>query len=397
MACLGDQLPERWWRKADALRNELDAHGTLAAAARAHGVRPNTVTQGWHAAVGDPLLRGPLASRVNLASEPSELDRLAQRNRELELELSRLYKTSIFEGRMLVALRELLPTATPRYSPRAIPKGKPGEHEMALLWSDVHAGERVSLEETNGLNEYDWPIMLKRLDGVLRGILAFKEARPYEVRKLHIWALGDMVSGEIHDELRATNEFPVIESAVQLGIDAAAWLERFIPEFESIHFVGVAGNHGRLYRKPESKQRYSNFDWLVYHTMQRCLSAYPSITWEIPKATRWPVELCGRRVLLWHGDGVRSTMVDVPWGGIIRYVGKLRNEYAALGKPIDYFACGHWHEADIVKNRRIIINGSVIGPNEYSLDKLGGGEPAAQVLLTYHPKHGLTDASFIDL
>jgi hypothetical protein len=35
--------------------------------------------------------------------------------------------------------------------------------------------------------------------------------------------------------------------------------------------------------------------------------------------------------------------------------------------------------------------------DEYSIERLGGGEPPAQMLVTFHPKRGLTDVSFIDL
>ena len=152
-----------------------------------------------------------------------------------------------------------------------------------------------------------------------------------------------------------------------------------------------------LYHKPQSKQRYNNFDWLVYHTMQQRLSGCKSIQWQIPKAQKWPVMVCGRRILIFHGDGIRSTMVGVPWGGIIRQSDRLANQYAQAGMPIDHFACAHWHDPNAVKNRRIIVNGSVIGVNEWALDTFGQGERPTQVLLTFHHHWGLTDISFIDI
>lgn len=55
-ACLHDKLPDRWYRSTAPcpcgkphriVEHELEAHGTLRAAAHAHQVKPNTVTQAW--------------------------------------------------------------------------------------------------------------------------------------------------------------------------------------------------------------------------------------------------------------------------------------------------------------------------------------------------------------
>lgn len=328
----------------------------------------------------------------------SREEMLDQRVRELERSLVSGRKEDILRERMVAALEHHLQAKEPTYSPTVVPRGRRLEcHEMALHWSDTHAGEIVSEEETNGLNSYDWKTMMERHDQIMRGVVSFKENRPYEVRRLNIWGLGDMLSGNIHRELAETNEFPLIECAVQFGLDAAEWLEGFLEYFDEIRFAGVVGNHPRMHNKPSSKQKYDNFDWLVYHTMQQRLRAYPQIEWQIPKAQKWPVEICGRRVLLFHGDGIRSTMVDVPWGGIIRYVNKLANQYSKAGKPVDHFTCGHYHEANVVKNRSILMNGSVKGVDEYSIDAFGGGSTPTQLLSVWHPRRGLTETCFIDL
>ena len=64
-------LPARWWRVEKHLRAELERHGSLAAAARAHGVRPNTVSKAWSELALEPLPRGP---RVNLRGTPAKAE-----------------------------------------------------------------------------------------------------------------------------------------------------------------------------------------------------------------------------------------------------------------------------------------------------------------------------------
>ena len=35
--------------------------------------------------------------------------------------------------------------------------------------------------------------------------------------------------------------------------------------------------------------------------------------------------------------------------------------------------------------------------DEYAIERFGGGEPPTQMLVTFHPRRGLTDISYIDL
>ena len=389
-----------WYKDPDQLRRALAEFGSYKAAALAHGLHPTTLSK-WgdtHGLEKRPPGPAAKAEKVAPGEDVSEEEMLRQRLSELEKVAVSERKEDVLRERMVFALKQSLASKTPSYSPAVIAKPrKADEHEMALLWSDAHAGEVVSEEQTDGLNSYDWATMMARHDQLLRGVLSYKENRPYPIRRLHVWGLGDMLSGDIHEELSETNEFPIVECAVQYGLDAGEWLERFVPEFEQIRFSGVVGNHPRLRKKQPSKNKYNNFDWLVYHTMQQRLRGYKSVEWDIPKAQKWPVEICGRRVLLFHGDGIRSTMTDVPWGGIIRYVNKLSNQYSRAGKPLSHFACGHYHEANAVKNRRILMNGSIKGIDEYSIDAFGGGEGPTQMLVTFHPERGLTDISYIDL
>lgn len=45
--CHGDDLPKGWHLDRELLRAEVGAHGTIAEAARAHGLRPNTLVKRW--------------------------------------------------------------------------------------------------------------------------------------------------------------------------------------------------------------------------------------------------------------------------------------------------------------------------------------------------------------
>ena len=327
---------------------------------------------------------------------------LEQEVAELRRSQRRLHQGSVMEERILARLEDGISAAKPRYSPLAIPKSqrKTDQHEFVLLFSDTHASEVVSHEETLGMNEYDWDIMLGRMARMQRSVLSYQAHRPYPVKKLNVFMLGDMLSGDIHHELAVTNDRSTEEAAVQFGLDSATWLEEFIPHFPEIHVAGVPGNHPRKTQKPQSKQAFNNGDWTSYNVAQTYLRQNPSITWNIARAAYATAIVAERwRMLLMHGDGIRSTMPGVPWGGVVRRVTTLEQQFAKARQPLDYVALGHFHTANALDGVGVktFLNGSVKGLDEYSLKQFGSGRPPSQLLLTFHPKQGVTDVSYIDL
>lgn len=387
---------------------EIAAHAgkypSRAKLSHALGLKPPTVNK-W--CDQDPefraLMDGALAKPVRTAQDIEEgvatEEVLAQRLNELERAERARRKIDVFEERVLLAFDQAIEAREPSYSPRVIPKSQrsASKHEFVLLWSDTHAGEVVSEVETNGLNHYDWNVMMKRHDRIREAVFSYADNRPYPVSKLHVCGLGDALSGDIHDELVETNEMPLAEATIQFAMDAATWLESFLEHFADISFSGVVGNHPRAKRKPQAKQAFNNADWLMYHAMRSYLRNQSAINWDIPKASAHPITVAEKwRCLLLHGDGIRSSMPGVPWGGVMRRVTALDQQYAAKGLPINHYFLGHFHQGNVVQQGRVVMNGSVKGIDEYSLKAFGGGGDPQQLLLTFHPRNGLTDVSFID-
>lgn len=380
---------------------EAPNHPSLASLARHFGFERSSFysraqREGWVEEAAAMLASANTQAPIE-PGEVSEEDILRQKLQEAEREQRARRKIDVLEERILMTFKEAIEAREPTYSPKVIKKQEPtDQHEFVLLWSDTHAGEVVSEIETSGLNAYDWKIMLRRHDQIREAVFSYQDNRPYPVSKLHVFALGDMLSGSIHDELVATNEIPLAEATIQFAEDGATWLESFLERFDSLNVAGVVGNHPRATRKPAAKQSFDNADWLAYRAMNGLLKNQPRIDWDVPKASAHPVKVCGKTVLLWHGDGVRSTMPGVPWGGVMRRGSALSAQYGAKGIPLDHLAVGHFHQANVVQQGRILMNGSVKGVDEYSLKAFGGGSEPQQLLLTFHPKRGLTDVSFID-
>ena len=379
----------------DDLLTQAANHESLSSLARANGIKSSTFIsrlriEGWH----DEVV-GALGVRTSDVHEVNREEILEQRIKELEQAHRASRKLEVFEERALAAIEGAIEVRRPTHKPKAIRGKKQGEHEMVLLWSDLHAGEVVSEEETGG-NAYDWRIMMERHTRLREAIASFVAHRPYPVRKLHVLALGDMLSGDIHDELVETNEVPLAEATIQLGIDGAEWLASLLDIFDSIDFSGVVGNHPRSSRKPQAKHAFNNADWLAYHTMRLRLREELRIGFNIPKAPFRTVTVADRwKILMFHGDSIRSSMPGVPWGGVTRRVNALQSQFPG----IDMYACGHFHSLNLVQSNagRIAMNGSIKGVDEYSLKAFGGGSAPQQMLLTFHRDKGLTDMSICDL
>lgn len=390
------------WPSDDEVGEGCREHGTVAAYAEALGVsRASLASHMNRRGIKAPSLARKLKAKAAKPKPGDEVSRLEIVEAELadaRKALTSLRKEDVREQRVIDAVVTNLQSKVPLYRPYGRrPRGVGAEHDFVLLWSDAHAGEVVSAEETNGMGGYDWDIMLARHQQILRSVLSYKAHRGYPVGRLHILGLGDGLSGNIHEELRETNAMPLEEAVVQFGLDSADWIEEFVPEFREIRVSGVVGNHPRTTQKPAAKRKYNNSDWTAYQIMRQRLRRCSSVTFDIPKAQTHPVLVQGRRILMFHGDTVGpSAMVGVPTGGIVRHVAKLRNQWSNAGMPVDHFVCGHFHEVNLYGAKRIIINGTIKGPDEYGLGRFGEAAPPMQLLLTFNERHGLTDVSYLD-
>lgn len=384
---------------ANKLQEMVDQHGSVDRAARAGDFPRDEFRQACRdAGVKKRYVRRGSANAPVAVGEVSREEILEAENRELRASANRDRQRDVLDARLLELVGGKVAAKLPIYKPAPKQRRASGTpHRFCLQWSDIHAAEVVNEEAIGGLNKFNWDIMLRRHETMRQSVLSFRENRPYLVEGLHIWAVGDMVTGDIHDELRETNEVVLTEATIQLALDMAEWIEGFIPEFPWITVDGVFGNHGRRSKKPQFKQAYDNWDWLFYKILETRLAKYESVTVTASKAATLPVKVFDRTCLLWHGDGVPSNMPGVPWGGIQRRSKELSDTHAKLGRQIDHFVVGHYHEPNITGAGRILMNGSVKGPDEYSLARFGGGAPAAQNLFTFHPRRGLTDWSRLDL
>lgn len=392
-----------WYRDPARFQAEVDKHGTITAAARANGISPSTARNAWTDMGLPPRPRATAAERdpVREPGDPvSEEEKLRARVVELEKAMRKARTGEVEQERVLAAIRESIAGAVPRFKPKPASKKDGGEEEAALLFSDTHASEVVAAEQTLGMNAYDWDVMLARMARMQASMLSHLSHFSSPVKHLHIWCLGDMLSGDIHDELSATNDRPSAQAAVDFGHELARFVEELVPHFERITLAGVPGNHPRASKKPSAKNAHNNGDWVAYKVTEALLANYPSVTCDFPMAAYATVTVADRwRVLLMHGDGIRSTMPGVPWGGVVRRITTLEQQFSAAKQPVDYVCLGHFHSANTLDGVGVetFMNGSVKGLDEFSLRQFGSGRRPSQRLLTFHRHHGVTGSRWLNL
>ena len=275
-----------------------------------------------------------------------------------------------------------------------------GSHGIPVLFlSDVHAGEVVNKREMQGRNEYDWQIMERRLDklfqtaGYLPTLLV--NSRPAGI---YVVLGGDMVSGDIHEELTNTNEVGPVEATERFPSLLVGHLKALADQYGNVHVKGVAGNHGRTSRKPQAKMyATTNFDWLIYKTTQKLIEASGDerFTFEFPESRDLRFDIMGRRFLLTHGDQFRGGDGMIGGIGPIMRGDVRKRTNAAFGLPLDNgmdaaydtIMMGHWHQT--IFTPYLIVNGSVKGLDEYAAAINVRQEGPAQWLFNVHPKYGI--------
>lgn len=264
-----------------------------------------------------------------------------------------------------------------------------------LFLSDWHWGEVVRPDMVDGANEYNLKIASVRFRRTIeRAIDLCKNhmVTPNDIPGIVVPLGGDMISGDIHEELKTTNEGPLMSHVFDL-FDHLVWgLEKLADAFGKVFVPCAYGNHGRNTEKPIYKEpAETNFDWLIYNMLERHFKKDKRIVFMVPMGFDTYYKVYGVRYVLTHGDrlGAKggSGVVGIV-APIVRGANNIKANYAAKGKTVDVVIMGHWHQYMTPKG--VIVNGSGKGYDEFAMGHRFTVEPPVQALWFTHPKHGIT-------
>lgn len=353
-------------------------------------MKKNTETQGGILSAAD------LVSRVKAAvnEEVQHLkDQLAERDATLES-----YRKD--HGSLEALKRDLIEAVRPCPPVKVVaPRPGKGTATVAAVMrvSDGHHGAVQNPDEIERLGSFSPDISTSRQIGYAQSVVKWvsSQRNAYNINDLHIIVTGDMISGDIHEELRVTNAFPAPVQAIRAGELLAQQIMTVAPHFRTVVVDFIADdNHGRLTKKPQAKEAGLNtFNFIVGSYAEALVKKQSNVDFRLHPVHETVVDVNGRRYLACHGHGVMG-WAGVPWYGIERKVGKEAQtrmqvimEDVGRAREIGFhkYLFGHFH-TDICTE---LYDGcaSVSGTDAFD-HKCGRYGRPGQCCWLVHPKHG---------
>ena len=292
----------------------------------------------------------------------------------------------------------------------------PFGHEKQIMvapLSDTHIGEHVFKEQMRGLNEYNFEIFNKRMYGWANQILKHTSYRRQiaPVEELVIPMLGDMISGDIHEELARSNMANCMEQMIRGASIIAQALMYLAPHYTKIRVPCVVGNHGRMTRKPPMKDKYMDWDYMLYQWMASFCRNQENIEFHIPRSFITTFKIHDKVVLITHGACISGAGSS---GAILNSITKLRSVFqfrktlqreiegaldGDLEQEFDSVMIGHFHRIDEldIGTGELHICGTMKGPDEFALQRLQAATKPKQLVTYWHPRYGYIGKDIIYL
>jgi hypothetical protein len=263
--------------------------------------------------------------------------------------------------------------------------------------SDGHMGSVQNSDEIEDFGGFSPDICESRQIDYAQRFIQWVEMHrgAYNIPECAIIVTGDMISGDIHDELKITNAFPSPVQCVKAAEVLVKQIALVAPCFEkvTVHFV-VEDNHARLTKKPQCKEAgYNSLNYIVGKIASIYLEKQKNVEFNIYPQYEKVVNVNGRQYLICHGHGVMG-WGGIPFYGIERKVGKesqarlqviMEDQKKAKYIGFHKYVFGHFHTPfDMLLYS---CCGSVSGTDAYD-HKAGRYAKPSQSSWMVHPKHG---------
>lgn len=266
-----------------------------------------------------------------------------------------------------------------------------------MIWSDWHYGEVVRPEEVGGVNEFNTDIAEARIKRLVDVTVDLSYNHMGRAKKEYPGAVvmlgGDMMTGDIHDEITQTNDRTPQQQINGLTDALASAIEKMASSFGRLYVPCVVGNHGRDSKKPRTKGRvYTSHEWVIYTNLERFFRKSKNVTIHVPPESDAHFKVYNHKYLLTHGDslGVKGgDGIIGAIGPIMRGTIKTGRSEAHIGRDFDTIVMGHWHQTLWLPG--CIVNSSLKGYDEFArlILRAPYSRPAQSLWFT-HPEHGLT-------
>jgi hypothetical protein len=317
----------------------------------------------------------------------------AQEQRDLRADITLRDKEIVRLQKELDVARRI--DAGVRRPPKWVLKPRKASGRVGIITAqltDTHFDEVVKAEEVGFMNAYNREIAEKRLKRWVEKVIVL--ARDFvagvDIEGIFIPATGDLLSGDIHAELKESNEDLLYASADHWINQLISAIKTYADEFGKVHVAAVVGNHGRSTLKPVFKGRAkSNIEWLMWRQVARYFDADERVTIQVSDSMDLTVPVYNTNYLLTHGDqfhggsGISGAMAPLMLGQHRKTVRQM-----AANDPMDFMVIGHWHQYLTLPG--VIMGGSMKGYDEYAFGHNLRPEKAQQAFWVTSPEYGPT-------
>jgi len=218
-------------------------------------------------------------------------------------------------------------------------------------------------------------------------IVKFREQdkNSHALNKLVLNLLGDQLTGE--GNIFPGQQFQLDAFAMDqifFSLETEANIILFLAEhFPEIEIFAVVGNHGRVGKKGQHHPK-TNWDYFFYKILKMALQKQQNVKMYISESPTMIVKHARKNFLLNHGDSVKGWS-GVPFYGIERHFRRLHSLYNMI---IDFELMAHFHNPSTLSNQ-VIINGSLVGGDDLSINKMGLTNLPSQKIFYFHPGKGM--------
>ncbi len=281
--------------------------------------------------------------------------------------IKNLQKRVGFENSIKSTIQSCIPTINP--TPFKLQKKNEEKTTISVVSqiSDLHCGEIVRRDETEGLSEFNYAIAQKRMKTYMEKFDDWVDLhrKNYNVEEWAVLVTGDLINNYLHPEHERTDEFPPPVQAVKAGELLSRTIASSAHKFPRVTvFFICADNHSRLDHKCPSKLAGKNsMNYIVGNVAKTLLESHKNVTFNIYESIQEVVEVRKRKYLILHGHTVRGG--SNPYLSAQKRIGK--ESYARMNMPDDkkfnVMVMGHYHAP--MKCQDLIIGGNLPGSTEY--------------------------------
>jgi hypothetical protein len=301
-------------------------------------------------------------------------------------------KGQLGDQKRVVQMMQDVIIAEPPYTPYRFYIPKKGKEIFPVIQlSDWQIGEVIDGKAIENFGNFNWDIAQERIFEIVDSMLQWIHVQrtAYQLKECHVFLQGDFISGDIHEGLSLTNEFPLPVQAVKAGKLQGEVLRRIGSHFNTLVVWRCAmDNHARLTKKIQFKEgALNNMNQVVYAMAEARMERMTNLYWQGGNEMKLLAKVGKRhRFLIEHGNHVKAYM-GTPYYSLEREFGREASKRMMTAKGFHFQAVGHWHVPAIIAEK-IFVNGCLTGTTELDHSVGRNAEPA-QVAMMVNPNRGI--------